>query len=200
MAKTPVPAVTTARDTTVDLLVIGSGTGMAAALAARESGLSTLIVEKSEHVGGSTARSGGAFWVPANPVLTESGSGDTVERGHTYVRSVVDGTAPVERGEAFVDHGAATVELLRRTTPMKLFWAEGYADYHPELPGGSAVGRSCECLPFDLSVLGVDRARLHPGLMDTGLPMPTTGADYKWMNLMLRVPHKGFPRIFKRLA
>lgn len=200
MAATPVPPVTPARDTTVDLLVIGSGTGMAAALAAREAGLSTLIVEKSEHVGGSTARSGGAFWVPANPVLVESGSGDTVERGHTYVRSVVDGTAPVERGEAFVDHGAATVEMLRRTTPMKLFWAEGYADYHPELPGGSAVGRSCECLPFDLSVLGDERARLRPGLMDTGLPMPTTGADYKWMNLMLRVPHKGFPRIFKRLA
>ena len=200
MATTPLPAVTPARDTTVDLLVIGSGTGMAAALTAHEAGLSTLIVEKSEYVGGSTARSGGAFWVPANPVLVESGSGDNVERGHTYVRSVVDGTAPVERGEAFVDHGVETVEMLRRTTPMKLFWAKGYADYHPELPGGSAVGRSCECLPFDMSVLGEERSRLRPGLMEAGLPMPTTGADYKWMNLMLRVPHKGFPRIFKRLA
>ncbi len=122
MAKTPVPAVTTARDTTVDLLVIGSGTGMAAALTAHEAGLSALIVEKSAYVGGSTARSGGAFWVPANPVLDAAGSGDTIERGHTYVRTVVDGTAPVERGEAFVDNGVATVEMLQRTTPMKLFW------------------------------------------------------------------------------
>ncbi|UYP18411.1 3-ketosteroid-delta-1-dehydrogenase [Rhodococcus sp. Z13] len=200
MARTSVPAATPARDATVDLLVIGSGTGMAAALTAHEAGLSTLIVEKSQYVGGSTARSGGAFWIPANPVLVESGSGDTVGRGRTYVRSVVGDTAPVGRGEAFVDHGTATVEMLRRTTPMKLFWAEGYADYHPELPGGSAVGRSCECLPFDLSVLGEERARLRPGLMEAGLPMPTTGADYKWMNLMFRVPHKGFPRIFKRLA
>ena len=175
MAKTPVPAVTTARDTTVDLLVIGSGTGMAAALTAHEAGLSALIVEKSAYVGGSTARSGGAFWVPANPVLDAAGSGDTIERGHTYVRTVVDGTAPVERGEAFVDNGVATVEMLQRTTPMKLFWAEGYSDYHPELAGGSAVGRSCECLPLDLSVLGEERGRLRPGLMEASLPMPTTG-------------------------
>ena len=200
MATSPLPALTPARDTTVDLLVIGAGTGMAAALTAHELGLSTLIVEKSSYVGGSTARSGGAFWVPANPVLAEAGSGDTLERGHTYVRTVVDGTASAERGAAFVDEGSATVDMLRRTTPMKLFWAKGYADYHPELAGGSAVGRTCECRPFDLSVLGDERSRLRPGLMEVGLPMPTTGADYKWLNLMLRVPHKGFPRIFRRLA
>ena len=34
-------------DTAVDLLVVGSGTGMAAALTAHELGLSVLIVEKS---------------------------------------------------------------------------------------------------------------------------------------------------------
>ena len=65
------------RDTEVDLLVVGSGTGMAAALAAHELGLSTLVVEKTEYVGGSTARSGGAFWLPANPILEESGAGDS---------------------------------------------------------------------------------------------------------------------------
>lgn len=30
--------------------------------------------------------------------------------------------------------------------------------------------------------------------------MPTTGADYRWMNLMARVPGKGLPLIAKRLA
>ena len=200
MAKSPVPALTPARDTTVDLLVIGAGTGMAAALAANERGLSSLIVEKTKYVGGSTARSGGAFWMPANPVLTEARTGDTVERGRTYVRAVVDGTAPVERGDAFVDNGADTVAMLQRTTPMKFFWAKGYSDYHPERPGGAAVGRTCECRPFNLSQLGEERGRLRPGLMDAGLPMPTTGADYKWMNLMVRTPVKGFSRIFRRLA
>ncbi|MFD6855904.1 3-ketosteroid-delta-1-dehydrogenase [Rhodococcus sp. NPDC060090] len=200
MAKRAVPPLTPARDTTVDLLVIGSGTGMAAALSAKELGLSSLVVEKTKYVGGSTARSGGAFWMPANPVLKEAKTGDTVERGRTYVRSVVDGTAPVERGDAFVDNGAETVAMLQRTTPMKFFWAEGYSDYHPERPGGAAVGRTCECRPFNLSQLGAERGRLRPGLMDAGLPMPTTGADYKWMNLMVRTPVKGFSRIFRRLA
>ena len=65
---------------TVDLLVVGSGTGMAAALAAHECGLTVLIVEKSSYVGGSTARSGGALWLPASPILEEKGAGDTMER------------------------------------------------------------------------------------------------------------------------
>ena len=30
--------------------------------------------------------------------------------------------------------------------------------------------------------------------------MPTTGADYRWMNLMARVPRKGLPLIAKRLG
>ncbi|TLF92260.1 3-ketosteroid-delta-1-dehydrogenase [Nocardia cyriacigeorgica] len=187
-------------DTTVDLLVVGAGTGMAAALTADELGLSTLIVEKTKYVGGSTARSGGAFWLPDNPILREAGAGDSQQRAETYLRAVVGDSAPAERGKAFVENSAATVEMLQRATPMKFFWAEGYSDYHPELPGGSAVGRTCECRPFNASVLRAERRRLRPGLMEAPVPMPTTGADYKWMNLVARVPSKGIPRILKRLA
>ena len=76
------------RDTTVDLLVVGSGTGMAAALAAAERGLKVLIAEKSAYVGGSTARSGGALWLPASPILDENGAGDTTRRrGSIWIRS-----------------------------------------------------------------------------------------------------------------
>lgn len=187
-------------DTTVDLLVVGSGTGLAAALAAHERGLSVLVVEKASTVGGSTARSGGALWLPGSPVLGEAGAGDTAERAHTYLRSVVATTAPAERAERFVDQLTATVQMLRRTTPMKLFWAKDYSDYHPEQPGGSAAGRTCECRPLDTSVLGEYRSRLRVGVMEVTVPMPTTGADYRWMNLMARVPRKGIPTIAKRLA
>ena len=167
----------TSPDVVVELLVIGSGTGLSAALAAHDAGLSVLVVEKAEHVGGSTARSGGAFWVPSNPVLRKSVPDDTEDEARLYLQSVVGDSAPAERREAYVDHGAATVEMLARKTPAKFFWASGYSDYHPELPGGSAVGRSCECKPFDVSVLGAERARLRPGLMKASLPMPVTGAD-----------------------
>lgn len=194
----PVPE--PARDTDVDLLVIGSGTGMSAALAAREQGLRVLVIEKTGYVGGSTARSGGAFWIPASPLLRECGSADNADAAHTYLRSVVGDTSPVERWRAFLDNGPDTVAMLQRTTPMRFFWDAGYSDYHPESPGGSAIGRTCECLPFDASVLGAARARLRPGVMAAPVPMPVTGADYKWMNLLVRSPRKALPRVLKRAA
>ncbi|WP_061482244.1 3-ketosteroid-delta-1-dehydrogenase [Mycolicibacterium phlei] len=187
-------------DTTVDLLVVGAGTGMAAALAAHERGLSVLIVEKSSYVGGSTARSGGALWLPASTVINNQGGADTAERANTYLRSVVGETSPEKRTAAFVANVGATIELLRRTTPMKLFWAKEYSDYHPEAPGGTAVGRTCECRPLNTAVLGEYLPRLRPGVMEVKIPMPTTGADYRWLNLMSRIPRKGLPVVAKRLG
>ena len=197
---TTIPAGLPVRDTTVDLLIVGSGTGMAAALAAHEHGLTSLIVEKSSYVGGSTARSGGALWLPASEVIEDGGGGDSTERARTYLDSVVDGTAPSERSAAFLAHIDATVDLLRRTTPMRLFWAKDYSDYHPESTGGAASGRTCECRPLDTSVLGEYRSRLRPGVLEVKIPMPTTGADYRWLNLMSRLPRKALPVIAKRLG
>ena len=191
---------TTVQDISVDVLVVGAGTGMAAALAVHELVMSSLVVEKSSFVGGSTARSGGAFWIPGNTVLGKSGAEDSRERAREYVRSVVGESASADRGEKFLDFGAEAVEMLRRMTPMEFFWAAGYSDYHPERPGGSAVGRTCECKPFDAARLGADRGRLQPGVLDAPIPMPVTGADYKWLNLMTKTPSKAFPRILRRLV
>lgn len=197
---TTIPAGLAVADTSVDLLVVGSGTGMAAALAAHEMGLSVLIVEKSSYVGGSTARSGGALWLPAGPVLADAGANDTAERAATYLGAVVAGSAPAERSDGFLTHLSATVEMLRRTTPLRLFWARDYSDYHPEEPGGSAAGRTCECRPLDTSILGEYRTRLRPGVLEAGVSIPTTGADYRWMNLVVRMPRKGVPTFAKRVA
>src|SRR6185436_16313488 len=130
----------------------------------------------------------------------EAGAGDTIERAGTYLKSVVGESASAARGAAFLANLAPAVEMLRRTTPMRLFWAKDYSDYHPEAPGGSAAGRTCECRPLDTSILGTYRSRLRGGVMKVSVPMPTTGADYRWLNLMARVPRKGLPLIAKRLA
>ncbi|MCC3274433.1 3-ketosteroid-delta-1-dehydrogenase [Arthrobacter sp. zg-Y20] len=188
----------TAQDTTVDLLVIGSGTGMAAALAAAELGSSVLIAEKTAYVGGSTARSGGAFWIPDNPILREAGAPDSPARAAAYVDAVVGDTSPRERWQSFLDNGTDTVDMLRRTTPMRFMWDKEYSDYQPEQPGGSAIGRSCECIPFDANRLGTERARLRGGTMEAPLPMPITGKDYRWLNLLAKVPAKGFPTAVRR--
>ncbi|MFE1396990.1 3-ketosteroid-delta-1-dehydrogenase [Nocardiopsis dassonvillei] len=198
MTPTAPPPPVPARDTEVDLLVVGSGTGMAAALAAHELGLSVLVVEKTAYVGGSTARSGGAFWIPANPALRAAGAVDSLERAEAYVRSVVADSSPEERWRAFLEHGPATVDMLGRTTPMRFTWAREYSDYHPEHPGGAATGRSCECRPLDLRLLGRERRRLRPSTLAAPVPMPVTGADYRWMNLMVKAPLRAAPRIARR--
>lgn len=191
---------TPAEDTTVDLLVIGSGTGMLAAMSADEQGLSTLIVEKSEYVGGSTALSGGAFWIPGNSVLAEQGSADSTEQATTYLENLVGDASPRARWQAFLDQGPATVDLLRRMTPLTFIWGKGYSDYHSNLPGGSDQGRSVESSPFDTSVLGEEEARLRPSSMSAPVPMPITSPDYRWMNLMAKAPAKALPKVVKRVA
>jgi 3-oxosteroid 1-dehydrogenase len=187
-------------DTSVDLLVVGSGTGMAAALAASEAGMSVLIVEKSSYVGGSTARSGGALWLPASQVMYGDGADDSAQRAQNYLDAVVGGTSTEERSKQFIQYVRPMVDMLLRMTPMKFFWAREYSDYHPEMAGGSAAGRTCECRPLDTSILGENLSRLRPGVMEVKFPMPTTGADYRWLNLMSRVPRKGIPTFAKRLG
>lgn len=199
MKKSNVSAEILTQNQNVDLLIVGSGTGISAALSGHEKNLTSLVIEKTGSVGGSTALSGGAFWIPGNPILKREGSTDTLEKGEEYLRALVGQDSPPERWQNFLKHGSATVEMLQRTTPMEFFWAKGYSDYHPEEPGGDALGRTCECKPFDLNKLGEDKSRFRSGLMDAPMPMPVTGYDYKWMNLMLRKPLKSFPIIFKRL-
>ncbi len=199
MTKTKGTIESVEKDNIVDLLVVGSGTGISAALAAHEKGLTTLIIEKTNYVGGSTALSGGAFWIPANPTLKASGSTDTLEKGREYLKNLVKDDTPPERWGAFLDNGDATINMLLRKTPLKFFWAKGYSDYHPEKPGGDPLGRTCESRPFNIKVLGENLKNFRSGSMEAPVPMPITGYDYKWMNLMVRKPLTAFPIIFKRL-
>lgn len=184
--------------TTVDLLVIGSGTGLATALAAKELGLDVAVAEKTLLVGGSTARSGGAFWIPANPVLSRDGASDTLERAAEYLEAAVAGTSSRARWQSVLDHGAETVRMLGRTTKLKFRWVKGYSDYFPELPGGSALGRSVESRPFDLRQLGSNRSSFQPEVMAAPFPMPVTGADYKWLNLIAKKPLRVLPMALRR--
>ena len=63
-----------------DFVVVGSGAaGMAGALAAHEAGLRVLVLERAEVVGGTTALSGGALWLPANPRMLAAGIDETRE-------------------------------------------------------------------------------------------------------------------------
>ena len=54
-------------DLAADLIAVGSGGGgLAAAITAHDHGLSALVLERSDKVGGITAYSMGEVWIPGN--------------------------------------------------------------------------------------------------------------------------------------
>ena len=61
-----------------DVVVIGAGAGgMTAAAVAAAEGLSVLVIEKTEFVGGTTAWSGGMVWIPVNAQMKQAGLSDS---------------------------------------------------------------------------------------------------------------------------
>lgn len=128
-----------------EVTVVGSGAaGLAAALAARGAGARVAVVERGDTVGGTTALSGGNFWLPANPFLAD----DTPELALGYMRALARGDADDATLVAFA-HGAREVaRWLGERTALEL-QPIGYCDYHAELPGGREQGgRTLEPRPY----------------------------------------------------
>jgi len=145
-----------AQDLTVDVLVVGTGgTGLSAAIAAKDAGADVLVIEGADRWGGTTMRSGGGLWLPANPVMLREGLPDTKDEALEYLQEAVGDVGPAsskERREAFVD---AIPAVVTRLEELGVRWAaaKDYPDYYPERPGGK-VGRSIEPRPFDAKRLG----------------------------------------------
>lgn len=180
-----------ASDTTdhaVDLVVVGSGAaGMAAAITAARNGLTTVIVEKSQFWGGSSARSGGGVWIPGNSVLRRQAPADDRDSASEYLTSIVGEDADAGRIAAYIDRGPEALDFLIDNSPLKLEWVKDYSDYFPEAPGGRATGRSCEPAPFDARALADgDLATLHPPYMKAPLNVVVKQSDYRWLSTGLR--------------
>src|SRR6201999_3221178 len=149
-------------DDAVDVLVIGSGGGgMTAALAAQASGLNTMVIEKSSHFGGSTALSGGGIWVPGAPAQRRAGYTPPPDGVGDYLRRLTGGLVSEARIRQYVDWAPEMMEFLEKLSPwFEFVWKPGYADYYPELPGGSEQGSTINVPPIDLRKLGVDEQKL----------------------------------------
>lgn len=154
---------------TVDVVVVGAGGGgLVAALRARALGLTPLIIEKSEYIGGTSALSHGALWLPTNPLGREAGHEDSVEDGVRYLQHVVGDQGPAtsrRRQEAYVRGGDSLVRFLRDEGIVFRLIAD-YPDYYPEAPGARAEGRMVACPMIDGRALGEwsDRIRPRPPL------------------------------------
>jgi 3-oxosteroid 1-dehydrogenase len=172
-----------------DVVVAGSGAaGMTAALTAAHRGLSVVVIEKTGHFGGSTARSGGGVWVPGNEVLRRAGVRDTPEQARAYLAHIAGDCVPAERRSALLEHGPAMLALVRARTPVDFAWVPNYSDYYPEAPGGLASGRSIEPVLFDGRVLGDELSALNPPYLPAPDGVSITQADYRWLSLGTRHP------------
>jgi 3-oxosteroid 1-dehydrogenase len=177
----------TSWDHEFDFVVVGSGGGgMAAALTAVDSGLSTVVIEKGKMYGGSTGISGGGIWIPNNPTLRAKGHNDSRASIRQYLDRLTEGRVPAARLDTYVGQGPAAMELLGKSRWMRFFWVKGYADYHPEYDGGRPMGRSIEALPFDTRKLGEDERHQRPNSMKGPLGLWITAKDYRDLAMVKR--------------
>ncbi|MGV9800994.1 3-oxosteroid 1-dehydrogenase [Mycobacterium sp. NPDC003449] len=172
-----------------DVVVVGSGAaGMVAALTAAHQGLSTVVVEKAPHYGGSTARSGGGVWIPNNEILKRDGVKDTADAARTYLHSIIGDVVPAEKIDTYLDRGPEMLSFVLKHSPLKLCWVPGYSDYYPETPGGKPTGRSVEPKPFNAKKLGPDEKGLEPAYGKVPLNMVVMQQDYVRLNQLKRHP------------
>ena len=149
-------------DHEVDVLIVGSGGGgMTAALKAAAEGLDTLVVEKSAQFGGSTALSGGGIWVPGAPSQRRAGYTPPPDGVFEYLKQITGGLVSDARLRTYVDQAPEMMEFLEKSSSwFEFVWKPGYADYYPEMPGGSEQGSTINVPAIDLRKLGDEERNL----------------------------------------
>jgi len=141
-------------DEAVDLLIVGSGAGaMTAALAGYDAGGSALLIEKSDRYGGSSAMSGGGFWVPNNHLMAGVGIDDNPEDAWTYLRETTAGEVSEDRLRAYLEKAPEMAKYLAEHTRSEFVALPEYADYYQRVPGSRPGGRAIEPKNFDASLL-----------------------------------------------
>ena len=111
---------------------------MVAALTAAHQGLSTVVVEKAAHYGGSTARSGGGVWIPNNEILQRDGVNDTTEAARTYLHSIIGDVVPAERIDTYLERGPEMLSFVLEELPAEDVLGAGLLRL---LPGGAGRPR-----------------------------------------------------------
>lgn len=136
-----------------DVIILGTGAaGMAAALAAHETGAEVLLIERFDRIGGTSAMSGGVIWVADNPRMRAEGMADSREDALAYFRSLDHGDLVDETIEAFVDSGPEALAFLESIDALKVAVLPGYPDYYLDRPGAKPEGS--RALDHDLFALG----------------------------------------------
>ncbi len=166
-------------DEEYDIVILGAGAGgMTAALVSAIEGLRVLLIEKSDQIGGTTARSSGTVWVPDNHHQRRLGILDDAALALTYLDALVGSRTDRALREAFIAAGPQMIKYLERHTDVHFQPYPHQPDYRQDLPGAATGNRPLEPLPFDGRALGehFDLVRSPiPELMLFGGMMVTRG-------------------------
>lgn len=144
-------------DDETDVVVVGSGgAALSAAAGALQNGAKVKIYEKGPVVGGTTAKSGGAFWIPNSPHMQAKGMADSREDAIRYMARLAfphlyrAGHPTLGMSQqvfdmlgAFYDNGARVTKQLHdsgaMTSVMSMSWdGEPTPDYFAHLAENKA--------------------------------------------------------------
>ncbi|GAB3199761.1 FAD-binding protein [Nocardioides hungaricus] len=125
-----------------DVVVVGSGGGaMTGALLAQRAGLDTVVVEKTALLGGTSAYSGGACWLPGSAVQRRAGIADSTESAREYLGAILVDPDEV-RVAAFLAHAPELVATLEADDAIEFEWLP-FPEYY-DAPGRVPSGRSIQ--------------------------------------------------------
>ena len=116
-----------------DVAVVGSGAaGLAAALSAASRGNQVIVIEKAPAIGGTTAKSDGAYWIPNNHIMRHAGIADPKDDAIRYMVRVSYpalyrdddprwgvGEREYELIEAYYDNAAGAIEALESMDALR---------------------------------------------------------------------------------
>lgn len=138
-----------------DVVVVGSGGGaLTGAALAAGAGLSTLVLERTPLIGGTSAYSGGACWLPGTDVQQRAGLPDSTEGARAYLAAVLD-DPDQERVEALLAQSPRLVAALEADPLMEFEWIP-FSEYY-DAPGRVPMGRS-------IQPTNIKRADLDPAV------------------------------------
>ena len=159
-------------DREVDVVLVGTGTGLVGGLAAAVAGAEVLALEKRSVVGGSTGHSGGVAWVPNNHCMAAEGIVDSRENALRYCNKLAMQQADDVLLEAFVDGAPEMLRFVEDHSPLTFRVSTimgDNADYHPEWPGAVQKGRSVEPIVERQGLLGPELIEgFRQGFVDAG--------------------------------
>lgn len=173
-------------DYSTDVVIVGSGVGgMVSALYADSHDLDSIILEKSDAYGGSSALSGGGLWIPVNHLMKDAGIADSPEKAHTYMENTVGDRVDQAKQDAYLEYAPEMARWVENNTRMEWVRMDGYSDYYPERPGGTAQGRGIEAKPMDGRKLGAALETLNEPDMEIPGPLSFTAGEFREVGLVM---------------